>query len=479
MARQKREVFNRPQKQFGSSVWIRLTSGLLLGALLIGCGVELPGLEPPTDTLYYPSSTTDLGNGELLIVNGNFDLRFKTAWLNVLDLDAAIQAGRDEAPIESYLTGEELRILSHPGRLSLLEGQVLLPHRGANHRGEALVSSISIDQGSLLCGAVEPEISGEMTTLEKATGCDETGLIRLMPDGSNEQDGAVLADESIFEGAFEGAFHAEQFLWDHDDIEETPKRRLAAVAFLNSNWLWLFELLDEEWQPIMVTLLPSSATGDVAFLEFNGKEKLLISGRGSSTTPGRFLLMDITDSMESGQYEGESFPFSDGLLARESVRVSVDSDVNHVLALSRNPDGIVSISLDPETRIEGDQFREVPSFDLVDFAAIEGRVLDMATHPVTSGSLIAVSSYGEDRLWVAHYQGGRFEVVWEWDFSKSDGYTRVQGPFGVTWVQNGDSLYLINTHFEAHAISIFDFSDWESRQIDRVVKLYSERMTQR
>ena len=26
-----------------------------------------------------------------------------------------------------------------------------------------------------------------MTTLEKATGCNEVGLIRLMPDGTNEE----------------------------------------------------------------------------------------------------------------------------------------------------------------------------------------------------------------------------------------------------------------------------------------------------
>ena len=68
-----------------------------------GCGVELPGLEPPTDTLYYPSSTTDLGNGELLIVNGNFDLKFKTAWLNVVDLSEALESGQDEAPDRELL----------------------------------------------------------------------------------------------------------------------------------------------------------------------------------------------------------------------------------------------------------------------------------------------------------------------------------------------------------------------------------------
>ena len=120
-----------------------------------GCGVELPGLEPPTDTLYYPSSTTDLGNGELLIVNGNFDLKFKTAWLNVVDLSEALESGQDEASIESFMTGENLRILSHPGRVSFDNGDILLPHRGANHRGEALVSSINVSDGQITCGTAE------------------------------------------------------------------------------------------------------------------------------------------------------------------------------------------------------------------------------------------------------------------------------------------------------------------------------------
>ena len=136
--------------------------------MAFGCGVELPGLEPPTNTLYYPSSTTDLGNGELLIVNGNFDLKFKTAWLNVVDLSGALESGQDEASIESFMTGENLRILSHPGRVSFDNGEILLPHRGANHRGEALVSAINVNEGQITCGSADGEISSSMTTLEKS-----------------------------------------------------------------------------------------------------------------------------------------------------------------------------------------------------------------------------------------------------------------------------------------------------------------------
>ena len=39
-----------------------------------------------------------------------------------------------------------------------------------------------------------------------------------------------LVIEAISEGAFEGAYHAEQFMWDHDDNEATAKRRLAAIG---------------------------------------------------------------------------------------------------------------------------------------------------------------------------------------------------------------------------------------------------------
>ena len=441
----------------------------------IACGVELPGLEPPTDTLYYPSSATNLGEGKLLIVNGNFDLRFKTAWLNILDLRQALSSGEAEAGIESYITGAPLRILSHPGRLSLVNGQVLLPHRGANHRGEALVSSINVQDGTLQCGSTERNISSQMTTLERATGCDEAGLIRLMPDGSDENTEVRLTEESIFEGAFEGAFHAEQFVWN----DGSNQRVMAAIGFLNSNWLWLFENFDGSWEPVMVTLLPVSAVGDLSAMTFNGETQLLISGRGSSTTPGRFVLMNITESMLSGEYEGESFPFSDGLLARESVRLAVLPQEKTLLALSRNPDGIVAISLEEETRIEGDRFRLVPSFDFISHAEIEGRVLDMSIQETAEGSLVAVSSYTEDRLWVAQFSDGKFNVIWEWNFSSSDGYSRVQGPFGVTWVEEPDKLYLVSTHFESHALSVFDFTNWQSRDISRAIKLYSSSMTQR
>ena len=177
-----------------------------------------------------------------------------------------------------------------------------------------------------------------MTTLEKATGCNEVGLIRLMPDGTNERTQAALTDETIFEGSFEGAFHAHQFIWN-DGIAD---RNLAAVAFLSSNWLWLFEKIDGVWEPIMLTLLPVSATGDMTYLEFDGKPQLLISGRGSATSPGRFVMMDITETMISGDYEGESFPFSDGLLARESVKIVPLEEENALLALSRSPNGVIA-----------------------------------------------------------------------------------------------------------------------------------------
>ena len=443
--------------------------------MAFGCGVELPGLEPPTNTLYYPSSTTDLGNGELLIVNGNFDLKFKTAWLNVVDLSGALESGQDEASIESFMTGENLRILSHPGRVSFDNGEILLPHRGANHRGEALVSAINVNEGQITCGSADGEISSSMTTLEKATGCNEVGLIRLMPDGTNESSQASLTDETIFEGSFEGAFHAHQFIWN-DGVND---RNLAAVAFLSSNWLWLFEKLDDVWEPIMLTILPVSATGDMAYLEFNGKPQLLISGRGNTTSPGRFVMMDITETMISGDYEGESFPFSDGLLARESVKIIPLEQEETLLALTRSPNGVIAISLDAETRIESDNFRKVPSFDLIDFQEIEGRVLDLAVRPTTNGSLLALSSYGNDKLWAGEFINGKFQVIWEWDFGASDGYDRVQGPFGLTWVELDGSLYLVCTHFESHSLSIFDFTNWEARDISRAMKLYSASLSQR
>ena len=112
---------------------------------------------------------------------------------------------------------------------------------------------------------------------------------------------------------------------------------------------------------------------------------------------------------------------------------------------------------------DGDTFREVPSFDLVDFRPSKGAFSTCT--PTADGSLIALSSYGGDRLWVGEFiNGGRFQLSGNGTFADSDGYSQVQGPFGVTWVRTEAQLFLVNTHFEAHAISIFDFTNWESRE---------------
>ena len=436
------------------------------------CGDELPGLEPPTDTLYYPSSTTELADGSLLVVNGNFDLKFKTAWVNVLDIDQALENASGATPIEPYLTDSKLRILSHPGRVSMLDNEILLPHRGANHRGEALISSISVGDGTLTCG-LSGAPSAEMTTLERATGCDEEGLIRLMPDGSNETTSELLTDTQVFDGAFEGAFHAEQFDWN----DGATVRRLAAIGFLDSNWLWLFERTEDSWSPLMLTTIPVTAVGDIKAYSFEGDTQLVISGRGSSSTPGRFLMMNITESMIAGEYAGESFPFSDGLLARESVKVATIESSQTLIALTRAPDGIAAMSLLPEPRIQDDLLRDVPSFDLLAFKPLEGRLLDLAYEPTEE--LVAVSSYGDNRLWVGTFENGAFRSIWEWNFFTHDGYSEQQGPFGITWLKRGDALYLVATHFETHALSVFDFTNWKDRSIDieRVLKLFSSRLS--
>ena len=188
-------------------------------------------------------------------------------------------------------------------------------------------------------------------------------------------------------------------------------------------------------------------------------------------------MMNITESMIAGEYAGEAFPFSDGLLARESVKVATIESSQTLIALTRAPDGIAAMSLLPEPRIQDDLLRDVPSFDLLAFKPLEGRLLDLAYEPTEE--LVAVSSYGDNRLWVGTFENGAFRSVWEWNFFTHDGYSEQQGPFGLTWLKRGDALYLIATHFETHALSVFDFTNWKDRSIDieRVLKLFSSRLS--
>ena len=156
------------------------------------------------------------------------------------------------------------------------------------------------------------------------------------------------------------------------------------------------------------------------------------------------------------------------------------STKNAFLALSSRPNGVIAASLEAETRIEGDTFRQVPSFDLIDFQEIEGRVLDLAVRPVLTGSLVALSSYGNDKLWAGEFINGKFQVIWEWDFSASDGYGRVQGPFGLTWVELDGSTLPRQYPLRERTPSASLTSPIGKRAIlERVVKLYSASLSQR
>ena len=72
-------------------------------------------------------------------------------------------------------------------------------------------------------------------------------------------------------------------------------------------------------------------------------------------------------------------------------------------------------------------------------------MLDLAVRPTATGSLVALSSYGNDKLWAGEFINGKFQVIWEWDFSASD--TAEYSLLGLPgWILM--ALYLVCTHFE-------------------------------
>ena len=94
----------------------------------------------------------------------------------MLWISRGAESEQDEAPIESFMTGETYESSRTLGGYLLTNGEILLPHRGANHRGEALVSAINVNEGKITCGNADGEISSSMTTLEKRPAATKSGL---------------------------------------------------------------------------------------------------------------------------------------------------------------------------------------------------------------------------------------------------------------------------------------------------------------
>ncbi len=166
----------------------RSAGSLLVLAFLAGCiASEANSLPPPEGAFYYPNAITVLPEVSTaperrfaVVSSSNFDRRFASGWLSLVDLDALQVASE---PREAVL--QQLAVPSFAGPMAfdsssaLVEGETRLLVFG--HRGMSLLTlvQVTVRDGVPLLTCGDPDATAGLATALRYTDCDRRHLYAL------------------------------------------------------------------------------------------------------------------------------------------------------------------------------------------------------------------------------------------------------------------------------------------------------------
>lgn len=157
---------------------------LLFSLSAVSCAENLPGENPEPGVFYFPIGIELSSSGRYAyVLNSNFDQRFNTGWISVVDLEAAVAQGGvvpSKTVVRSVVSdgdgngGRDLYIPNLGGALELSADGTRLY---ASHRSDRLVTIIDVrTETELSCN------SGEKTRLAtklRRTDCEREHLFEI------------------------------------------------------------------------------------------------------------------------------------------------------------------------------------------------------------------------------------------------------------------------------------------------------------
>ncbi|MEL6761691.1 MAG: hypothetical protein AAFP04_14985, partial [Myxococcota bacterium] len=117
----------------------------------VGCANDLEGTPPPDNVFYFPIDLRiSAGGGFAYVSSSNFDLRFNSGWLSVVDLEravalASVAGDRAIDSREPDVIANELRVPSLGGTIAGFDDDSLLY---IAHRSDRLISVIEVANAS-------------------------------------------------------------------------------------------------------------------------------------------------------------------------------------------------------------------------------------------------------------------------------------------------------------------------------------------
>ncbi|MEZ4270374.1 MAG: hypothetical protein R3C68_02710 [Myxococcota bacterium] len=462
-----------------------LCGSLCLFGLGIGCARELPGQTPPNSAFYFPvglASSGDFGDGAgeyIYVVNSNFDQRYKSGWLTVVDMNALL-AGIDAGETGDSLTAaivDELQVPSLGGQLSVApQGDLGL----LTGRGGQPMTVIEISGGiDLSCG--DPASVADLNTALARTDCDRAHLIDVTP---NVVKGAFPGTPlDVKEAAVADAFSAHFVnVPASDGVSEVL---YAVVSYLSSTLVSVWEV-DRAGDSLLradrTLLLTSSGSRGIGALAVHPNRS--VAGTVFVAAANRFQGNSTVYSMGLRRtLDGEQEIDASRVLSAHSIGSEVGGlDVldfafnpsgDRAYALNRGPESVVILDTSLESvqvRSGGVNFYEQrPMYRPIGALSLRGRPSALVYLPRTEGpDLLAVSSFADDAVFILSVQGETFQVEQRID--------RVGlGPYDIIAVQRaGRSFLLVSTFFD-HGLAVIDVSSSAPENFRRIAHVQSAR----
>ena len=481
-------ILNKKKSAIGA---VALLLALGLGG---GCVLELYGQSSEDQALYYPVSMAASADGQFVyVLNSNYDQRYNTGWVSVMDMDAVVAQAGDltptHAPLVTRADGGQVSVLNLGGMLAFdASGEhLLVSHRGQNHLSQTRLSWLDVaEDGSISCG--DADFTGDMTARESKTDCDEDHIIRVEEDGGDDTNADYTTESTFPASSFENAYSVGSFVMQQDD---GTTRSVMAVGFLDSRYLRLYDVIDGALVFINTLKLEITGAGHMAYRSSGDDQFLLVGGR--SISENGIAAVDLKRSL--AEEETVSYSSSlDSLVAASVLGMDVSPDGSRIYVGSGDPrptaDGVPDVLavIDGGSRLtnedaQGGQAVVRPALDVLSMEPLLGRpsaVRYIPRGPSATGEaredLLAVSAFDGDVLYIfaPTGQGVRPVARFELDTKSPDTNGVGEGPFALEVVERNGRTFLLAANFFEHSISVFDVSAASPTDFTQVAKVQNE-----
>ena len=461
----------------------------LLG-LVGGCTIDLPGEDAPEQALYYPIDLVGSSDGRFLyVLNSNFDRRYNSGWVSVVDLDVVLANTGTTAHdgLKTSAEGGMIRVMPLGGALDMLQldsgaSVAVVSHRGANHRDESILTMVDIssDGDVISCSGAERSTTG-MTPDEERTDCDEDHLIRIGGDGADEVTGTADVSRTVLLGELDNPFPVTFF-------QNDSGASMAAVGFLDSGWVRFYDVSEvEEATSIRFrSMYEMAERGMGAFAVHPAANQSFLTGTSIRGSNSEIYSLDLTRTLSEESVHAWTRDIGALLGGSRLLHVAYSSDGSRAYVVNEAPDSLVVLNAELVTvseRLSDGSYRTDsvrPSYDVLSVMPLHGRPTGVAViERDGADDLIAVSSFEENLLYLFSAAGDslRLEHRFELDTGASEAGGIGTGPFQVHHVRRTAETFpeykdlIVVANFSDHSLSVLDVTPQNPTDFSVIAKV--------